>query len=264
MIEKIPGLCADAFILDLEDGVAPDDKGPAREHLREACHGGLLSEGRAWMLRVNGAETPWHEDDLSLAEGIRPPFVVLPKAENPAEVRDLAAWFAGHGSRTVAMIETARGVVAARELACAHDDVAALIVGSADLRASLGAVPDRERAWERHALAEILLAARAAGIAAFDGVYFHVQDLEGLRRHARIARDLGYDGKTCIHPVQLDVVREVFSSTPEEAAWARRVMAAWEAAPAERSGAIVVEGEMIEALHLDVARRILEREQGRS
>lgn len=262
MIEKIPGLPADAFILDLEDGVAMDDKGLAREHLRAASQAGLLPEEAPWMLRVNPPETAWHEDDLSLAEGIRPPYVVVPKAEDPGEIRDLAAWFSGHGSRTVAMIETARGVSAAREIAGAHDDLAALIVGSADLRLSLGAVADGDRSWERHSLSEILLAARAAGIAAFDGVYFHVRDLDGLRRHARIARDAGYDGKTCIHPIQLPVVREVFSSSPEESAWAHRVLAGWAAGCGETRGVVVVEGEMIEPLHLEVARRVLARERG--
>lgn len=260
MIEKIPGLPADAFIIDLEDGVAPEEKEAARERLREARHGGLLPEGKPWMLRVNAADTPWHEDDLSLAEGIRPPCVVLPKAEDPDEVRDLAAWFSGHGSRTVATIETARGVCAARDIASAHEDVAALVVGSADLRLSLGAVPDGERAWERHALGEILLAARAGDAAAFDGVYFHVRDLDGLRRHARIARDLGYDGKTCIHPAQLPVVREVFASPPEQVAWAKRILDAWAERGGASRGVIVVDGEMIEALHLEVARRILARD----
>lgn len=250
MLDKLPRLSADAFILDLEDGVAPNEKASARDNLRRAASG--------WI-RINPPASAWHEEDLDLVASLRPSTVVLPKADDPDQVRALAERMSRHGSGLVAMIETAKGVSAAVAIAAAHPRIAGLIVGSADLRLSLGAVADPQRAWERHALAQILLAARAAGIAAFDGVYFQVRDLDGLRAHASIARDLGYDGKTCIHPDQVSVVREVFSSTPGEIAWAQRVVAAWNGENGDARGVIVVDGEMIERLHLALAQRILAR-----
>lgn len=259
MLQKIPSLAADAFVVDLEDGVSTQQKESARELLREAAAARLIPEGVPWMLRVNGVGSPGHEDDLSLAEALRPPVVLIPKAEDPEEVRDLADWFSGHGSRTALMIETARGVAAARELACCHEAIAALVVGSADLRMSLRARPDEDRVWERHALAEILLAARAAGTFAIDSVYFRFRDDAGLRHHATIARGLGYDGKSCIHPGQIPAIHEVFAPTAEELGWARRVVDAWRTLDGERRGVLVVDGEMIEALHVTVAGRILER-----
>ena len=260
MLEKLPRITADAFILDLEDGVPPSEKASARDNLRETASSGQLPLAR-WMIRINPAATPWQSDDLELVETLRPHAVVLPKVEDPNESSALAARFARHGSATVVMIETARGVNVAAAIA-ASPNVQALIVGSADLRLSLGAVADSDRNWERHALSQILFAARANGIAAFDGVYFHVRDLDGLRAHAMVARDLGYDGKTCIHPDQVSVVRDVFSSAPAEIEWAQRVLSAWEAEDGAARGIIVVDGEMIESLHLAMAKRILERRSG--
>jgi citrate lyase beta subunit len=259
MLQKIPSLAADAFVVDLEDGVSAQQKESARELLREAAAARFIPDGVPWMLRVNGVGSAGHEDDLSLAEALRPPVVLVPKAEDPEEVGDLADWFSGHGSGTALMIETARGVAAARELAACHESIAALVVGSADLRMSLRARPDDDRMWERHALGEILLAARAAGLLAIDSVYFRFRDDEGLRRHASIARGLGYDGKSCIHPAQIPVLHEVFAPSQEEVGWARRVVEAWRTLDGERRGVLVVDGEMIEALHVTVAGRILER-----
>ncbi|HEX6851024.1 MAG TPA: CoA ester lyase [Candidatus Polarisedimenticolaceae bacterium] len=259
MLQKIPSLAADAFVVDLEDGISAQQKESARELLREAAAARLIPENVPWMLRVNGVGSAGHEDDLSLAEALHPPLVLVPKAEDPEEVCDLADWFSGHGSGTALMIETARGVAAARELAACHERIAALVVGSADLRMSLRARPDDERGWERHALGEILLAARASDVLAIDSVYFRFRDDEGLRRHASIARGMGYDGKSCIHPSQIPVIHEVFAPTMDELGWARRVVDAWRTLDGERRGVLVVDGEMIEALHVTVAARILER-----
>lgn len=254
-----PYLAADAYIVDLEDGIAPGDKERARETVRRCAELGAFRELPLWMLRVNAPGTPWHEDDLSLAEALRPSLVVLPKAEAPEEVADLAGWFAGHESGTALMIETAAGVARARELAGAHEGIEMLILGSADLRRSLGAQPDGDRVWERHAMSEVLLSARAHGLVAIDSVYFHFRDVLGLRHHATIGRRLGYDGKSCIHPAQLPVVHEVFAPTAEEIAWAERVLAEWDADDARSRGIVVVDGEMIESLHAGIARRILDR-----
>jgi citrate lyase beta subunit len=256
LLDKIPELPADLVIVDLEDGVAPGEKDAAREHVRRAAACGTLG-ARPWMLRVNGGPTGPPAEDLTLVGFAKPSGVVLPKASDPASVGLLAARFADHGASTALMIETAAGVACVAALARAHVEVRMLIVGSADLRLSLGARPDADRLWERHALAEILLAARANGAVAIDSVYFHYRDADGLRRHAAIARDLGYDGKSCIHPGQVATIHEVYASTSDEIAWAQRVLAAWAAGDGEARGIVAMEGEMIEALHVTVARRIL-------
>jgi citrate lyase subunit beta/citryl-CoA lyase len=257
MLAKLPSRRADAFVVDLEDGVAPGDKARAREAVRQAGEAGQLPGGR-WMLRVNAPETEWHSGDLKLVEASGPAALVLPKAEDEAVVRDVATFAANSDVATVLMIETARGVGCARELAGAHDAVVALVYGSADLRRSLGARPDADRRWEAHAMGEILLAARMHGCLAIDSVHFRYDDLAALEAEARVARGLGFDGKSCIHPAQVEVVECVFSPDTEEIAWARAVVDGWREQAGDERGVVVIDGEMIEALHVDVARRVLE------
>ena len=259
LLDTIPSTTADAVIVDLEDGVAPQDKDAARESVRAAVAAGTLTPDRPWMLRINAGRSGPVQDDLVLVGFAKPPWVVLPKAEDAGAVATLAARFAEHGAATALMIETATGVVEARALAGAHPQVRMLIVGSADLRLSLQARPDEGRVWERHALAEVLLAARRHGAAAIDSVYFPFKDEAGLRRHATVARELGFDGKTCIHPRQVDAIHDVYRSTPEEVAWARRVVEAWAMHCGAVKGVVAMDGEMIEALHVTLAERILAR-----
>lgn len=259
MLAKLRELAADALVLDLEDGVAPRGKDAARANLREAYAEGRLALEIPWLLRINPPSMPEHEDDLALAEALRPAGIVLPKAEDPEHVIVLARRLEGLGIATALGLETARGVGRARDLATCHSAVRMLIYGAADLRLSLGARPDPDRAWERHAMGEILLAARMQRAAAIDGVYFRYRDLEGLARHAGIARDLGYDGKSCIHPCQIEPIHAAFAPTPDEIAWASRILTAWRAEGGSELGVIVVEGEMIESLHTELARRILAR-----
>jgi citrate lyase beta subunit len=260
MLAKLPGLAADAVLVDLEDGVAPAEKERARSNLRRAAADGLPVTGAASLLRINPSRTPWHQDDMLLAAELRPGVTVLPKAEEPEQVRRLAGRCEGWGGKVGLMIETARGVGSVRELAGAHPAVELLIYGSADYGRSVGARPRRNRDWELLPLQEILLAARMRGCRAVDSVYFHYTDREGLEEHARVARELGYDGKSCIHPDQVEPIHAIFSSTESELEWARGVRRAWEEQEGSRRGVVVHDGEMIEALHLEVAERILERE----
>ena len=211
------------------------------------------------MLRINPPRTPWHYDDLDLVAELRPPLTVLPKAEHPEAAQALVRHCGRWDGRVALMIETARGVAAVRDLAAAHPAVEMLILGSADLRRSIGARPDRGRDWEMLPMQELLLAARAYGCAAVDSVFFHYKDDSGLREHARVAREMGYDGKSCIHPSQVATIHEVFASSPEEIAWARDVERAWREEDGGSRGVVVVDGEMIEELHLQIARRILNR-----
>ena len=156
-------------------------------------------------------------------------------------------------------IETALGVGRARELAAADRSVSALFYGSADLRRSLGARPGVDRSWERHAMSEILLAARMSDCASIDAVTFEFRNRAKLENDATIASELGFDGKSCIHPDQIETIHRVFSSTPEELDWAERVLETWRSQDGERAGVVVMGAEMIEALHLDIAKRILAR-----
>jgi citrate lyase beta subunit len=259
-LEKIPAMPADLVLVDLEDGVAPGEKAEAREQVRAAVSDRLMGGGRPWMLRLNGGRLGPPAEDLTLVGFAKPSIVVLPKAEDPELVRTLATRFADHGAATALMIETAAGVASSMELMAAHPSVCMAIVGSADLRLSLGARPDAGRAWEHHALGSVLLAARRYGRIAIDSVYFRYDDDKGLRRHAEVARELGYDGKSCIHPAQVRVVHEVYASRPEELTWARRVVAAWTDGSGATKGIVVMDGEMIEALHVATAERILQRE----
>lgn len=256
MLARLATLDADAVVLDLEDGVAPADKSAARDGIRAAAAGEARRDWPPWMLRVNSPRTPWHADDLALARELAAPRVVLPKAEDPTEVAGIARRAEAWGAKIGLMVETARGVGRLRELAGAHPAVDLLVHGAADLRLSLGARPGGGRAWERHALAEIVLAARMHGCWAIDAVYFRFRDEAGLRREAAEARELGFDGKSCIHPTQIAPIHDVFSSTQEELAWAAAVRRAWSEQNGEAQGVIVLDGEMIEALHLDLAERI--------
>jgi len=257
-LDKIPSLPADMVLVDLEDGVASEQKNEARDNVRAAVTSGVLG-GRPWMLRVNGGRGGLLPADLTLVGFAKPAIVVVPKAEDPDFVRTLAARFADHGAATALMIETATGVARAMELMGAHETVCMAIVGSADLLVSLRARPDAERRWEHHALGQVLLAARRYGHLAIDSVYFRYEDGAGLRAHASIARGLGYDGKSCIHPSQVPGIHEVYASTPDERAWAERVRSAWAEGDGHAKGVVAMDGEMIESLHVTLAERILER-----
>lgn len=258
MLEKMTERPADGFIVDLEDAVGPPHKSDARRLLSRGWPFGLAPE-KAW-LRINAShDKDAFAADLELAETIQPAWLVLPKAEELQVVERLCKVQSKWNGRVGLMIETAAGVTRVRELAAVAPEVGALIVGSADLRRSLHARPDGERVWEHHALAEILLAARVHGLLAIDSVYFRLHDVPGLERHATLARQLGYDGKSCIHPDQIETIHRVFAPTREERHWAARVIEEWERQDGERQGVVVVDDEMIEALHLALARAILSR-----
>ena len=243
LLAKVASVAADRVVVDLEDGVAPGEKERARQALREVD----LGPPERWWLRIAAPS------DIELARAIGARTIVIPKAER---IDALAA--AAEGLRLALMIETARGVVEAERLA-AHPAVVALALGSADLRLSLSAPPSERRDWERASMAALLLAARAHGCAAIDSVYFHFRDDAGLRRHAAVAREMGFDGKSCIHPAQLEPIHEIFASTDEERAWAERVIEAWQRDDGATRGVVVVDGEMVEALHVVEARRLLAR-----
>jgi citrate lyase subunit beta/citryl-CoA lyase len=258
-LEKAPGLAADAVILDLEDAVAPAQKEAARGQVVAAVAGGAWHAER--VVRVNGAGTPWGEGDLVAVARARADAVCLPKAESPEVVRAAAEALARAGAPESlalwAMIETPRGVLAAREIALATPRLACLVAGTSDLVKDLRAVHTAGRLEVLTSLSLILLAARAAGLAALDGVHLDLADAAGFDAACRQGRDLGFDGKTLIHPKQVEAANRIFAPSGEELDAARRIVAAHAEAVAAGQGVTVVDGRLVENLHVAEAQRIL-------
>ena len=238
---------ADLVILDLEDAVKPEDKELARSAAVEA----VASE---WpmpvAIRVNGAGTEWHSLDVDAVARSKAQFAVLPRAESPHLVHGVAEATA---KPLLAMIESPAGVLAAAEIAA---ECAGLIAGTNDLRVGLGVPIDSDRSPIATALQTIVLAARAAGIAAFDGVFNDLDDMDGFAAQCAEGRRLGFDGKSLIHPKQIEPCNRAFSPGDEEVARAKRLVEAY------GGGAERFEGQMIERMHVEAAQRVLERAAG--
>ena len=253
-LEKARTLPADALILDLEDAVAPGAKQAARDAACAAVRSGGYG-GRTLTIRCNGLDTPWGADDLAAAAQARPAAVVVPKTSGRERVARVAA-AVGPETRIWAMVETPAGVSCAREIA-AHPQVDALVLGTNDLAKELRAAPVPGRAPLVPHLATVLLAAREAGVLALDGVYNDVHDLGGFEAEAVQGKQLGFDGKTLIHPSQLDVANRVWGPDRAEVAHAQRVIEAFAEAARAGRGVVTVDGRMVEHLHMESARRVL-------
>ena len=257
MLRKAGTRGADAVIVDLEDGVLPEAKDGARAALERLWRELDLGAGET-LVRVNAPGTPWHDADALAAARMRPAGVVLPKCEEPALVGTVARRLGD--LPLFLMVETARGVLAAAELARAPN-AAALVFGGADFRASVRVPRQADEAELFVARSTLVLAARAAGVEVFDTPYFDYRDEAGLESSARRARALGFDGKTAIHPGQVAALNRVFSPAEEEVARARRIVAALDDAARQGLGVATVDGEMVEALHAREARRTLARHE---
>ncbi|WP_242394087.1 HpcH/HpaI aldolase/citrate lyase family protein [Anaeromyxobacter oryzisoli] len=257
-LEKARTLPADALILDLEDAVAPSAKDEARGRVVAALAAGGFGQ-REVVVRVNGATTPWGAADLDAIARAGADAVCLPKVEHPDDVRAaeraLVAAGAPEHLALWCMIETPCGVLGAAAIAAASPRLAALVAGTSDLVKDLGARHTPGRAEVLPSLALLLLAARANGLAALDGVHLDLADEAGLEAACRQGRDLGFDGKTVIHPAQLGAANRAFAPTPVEVEAARRVISAHAEAEAAGKGVVVVDGRLVEALHVEAARR---------
>ncbi|MDP2765644.1 MAG: CoA ester lyase [Brevundimonas sp.] len=257
-IEKARGLNADAVILDLEDAVAPDSKAEARQAAVAALSAGGFG-GRVGV-RVNGLDTPWGADDLTALCVHKPDFVVAPKIESPEAVRAIAARLPADVDLWI-MVETPLSVLRLDAIAGAGAPLAALMLGINDfgerMNLVLGADRDPLKPW----LAAVVAAARGHGLLAIDGVVNATDDADRLRAECRQGRAFGFDGKSLIHPAQIDAANAAFSPTPEEVARAREIVAAFAAADSEGKGAIRVGYRMVERLHLDAAHRLLARHE---
>lgn len=259
-LEKAKSLPADALILDLEDSVAPDAKQEARKRVAAAVTGGGYGH-REVTVRVNAPGTPWHADDLRAAAEAGPDAVVVPKVDSPRTVREIEAALeaAGAPDRTAiwAMVETPVAMFEARAIAAAAERLTVLVLGTNDLVKELHAEHVPGRAPLLTALSTALLAARAEGKVILDGVYNDVQDLAGFEAEALQGRQLGFDGKTLVHPRQVEPCNRIFSPAPQEVERSHRIIAAFEEATSQGRGVVTVDGRMVENLHVEEARRVL-------
>jgi citrate lyase subunit beta/citryl-CoA lyase len=240
-IARARGLEADMVVLDLEDAVKPEDKDLARSAAVEAA---ALGFAGLCAIRINSSG-PWHSADMAAVAASRADFVVVPMTPGPEPVIEAARATA---RPVLAMIETAKGIVNAAAIA---PETAALIAGTNDLAADLGLRPGGDRGALATSLQTILLAARAAGVAAFDGVYNRLDDPEGFEAQCVEGRSFGFDGKSLIHPSQIGPANRLFGPSEAEIEAARRLLAA------ATGGAERFEGEMIERMHVEQARRLL-------
>lgn len=254
-LEKAKSLPVDAIIFDLEDAVSVEEKDNARRTLTEALATGGYGE-RMRIVRINGLDTEWGAQDARAAAAMDCDAVLLPKVESAAEVDALAALI---GDKPIwAMMETPRGMLNAAEIA-GHPQMQGFVMGTNDLAKDLNTRFRADRLPLMPGLGLALLAAKAERIVAVDGVYNAFKDDEGLRAECRQGRDMGFDGKTLIHPDQIAAANAAFAPSPEEVDLARRQIAAWQAAQAQGQGVAVVDGRIVENLHIVTARATLAR-----
>jgi citrate lyase subunit beta/citryl-CoA lyase len=259
-LEKAKGLPADALILDLEDAVAPDAKPEARERVCAAVAGGGYGT-RELAIRANGIGTPWHDDDLKAIAAAGPDGVVVPKVNSAEEVRSLVATLEANGApehtKLWAMLETPQAMLHAEEICAASDRLTVLVMGTNDLVKELHAARVPGRAPLLPSLHLCLLAARATGKVLLDGVYNDIKDEAGFLAECVQGREMGFDGKTLIHPSQVEPCNGVFAPDDDAVELAKRTIAAFEEAQAEGRGVVTLDGRMIENLHVEESRRIL-------
>ncbi|MBC7594472.1 MAG: CoA ester lyase [Kineosporiaceae bacterium] len=259
-MEKAKTLDVDALILDLEDSVSPDSKADARDRVCAAARSGDYGY-RELVIRTNGIDTEWHGDDLAAAAKAGPDGILVPKVNSADEVRQIEAAMVAAGApestRIWAMIETPTAIRQVHEIAAASDRLAVLVMGTNDLVAEIHASHVPGRAPLMTALSQALMGAAEAGKAILDGVYNDVKNAEGFDAECEQGREFGFDGKTIIHPSQIDPTNRIFAPSPEAIEYAREVIAAFEAATAAGKGVVTVNGRMIENLHVRDAERIL-------
>lgn len=259
-LEKARTLAADGLILDLEDAVAPDAKETARAQVVEAVKAGGYG-ARELLVRVNSLATPWGQADVAAAATSGAHAVLIPKVESADTVRQVEAVMVANGAPADmaiwCMMETPRGMLKAEEIAGSTPRMAGFVMGTSDLAKDLHCTHTRDRLPMITSLGLCLLAARAYGLAALDGVYLDLNDDEGFEYSCRQGLELGFDGKTLIHPKTIDAANRVFAPAEKEIAWSKTIIAAHAEAAAAGKGVVVVDGKLIENLHVENARRVV-------
>ncbi len=259
-LEKGRGLPADALILDLEDAVAPDAKELAREQIAAAVAAGGYG-AREVIVRVNDLKTPWGKEDVKAIAVCGADAILLPKVESAAMVQELEALMVASGApenmAIMCMMETPLGMLRADEVAGASKRLSCLVMGTSDLVKDLQAAHTPDRLPVLTSLGLCILAARAHGLAIVDGVHLDLQDDAGFAASCVQGRELGFDGKTLIHPKTIAAANEAFAPSAEEIAWSQKIIAAHSEAAAEGKGVVVVDGKLIENLHVESAQRLV-------
>ncbi|SLN46314.1 (3S)-malyl-CoA thioesterase [Pseudoruegeria aquimaris] len=254
-LEKAKGLPVDAIIFDLEDAVAVEEKAAARALLAETLTAGGYGP-RMKIVRINGLDTEWGAADVAAMKNVGADAILLPKVNSAADVQALADLL---GDTPIwAMMETPLGILNAAEIA-AHPQLTGFVLGTNDLAKDLNTRFRADREPLLTSLQLCLLAARAHGVVAIDGVYNAFKDEEGLRAECEQGRDMGFDGKTLIHPAQVAIANEAFAPSEAEIDLAKRQIAAFEAAEAAGQGVAVVDGKIVENLHIVTARQTLSK-----
>ncbi len=259
-LEKGRTLAADGLILDLEDAVAPDAKEAARDQIRDAIKEGGYGK-RELIVRVNAMDTAWGHDDLVAAASMGADAVLLPKVESASAVHQAAEIMEAAGAPDElsiwCMMETPLGMLHAEEIACASPHVGALVMGTSDLAKDLQCAHTPDRIPFMTSLGLCLLAARAAGIGILDGVHLNLEDDGGLEHACKQGAELGFDGKTLIHPKTIDAANRIFSPSKEVIEWSKKIIVAHAEATKEGKGIVVVDGRLIENLHVLNAERLV-------
>jgi citrate lyase subunit beta/citryl-CoA lyase len=259
-LEKARTLAADGLILDLEDAVAPDAKATARDQIGAALEAGGYG-GRELIVRINGLDTPWGGDDLAMVAGSPAHAILVPKVESAAMVQEVERRLDAAGASKDldiwCMMETPLGMLHAEQIAASSRRVVCLVMGTSDLAKDLHAAHTRERLPMLTSLGLCLLAARAFGLAILDGVHLDLADDEGFAYSCLQGKELGFDGKTLIHPKTIAKTNEVFAPSAEEVAWSRKIIAAHAEATRAGKGVVLVDGRLIENLHVESAKRLV-------
>ncbi|MBR0871842.1 CoA ester lyase [Bradyrhizobium tropiciagri] len=263
-LEKARTLAADGIILDLEDSVAPDAKAVAREQIAKA----VVAKGfgkREVLIRINALDTPWWIDDITMAGKAQPDGILVPKISTVADLNAVADRLSDVGAQTSirvwAMIETARAVLDADKLAAASKDsetrLAGFVFGPNDIARETRIRMKPGRAAMIPMITHCILATRAHGLEILDGPYSDISNIDGFAEECAQGRDLGFDGKTLIHPSHIDACNAIFTPPEAEVAEARKIIAAFEQPENASRGAIQLDGRMVERLHAEMARRTI-------
>jgi citrate lyase subunit beta/citryl-CoA lyase len=259
-LEKARTLPADALIFDLEDAVAPDAKDAARTNVVLAAESKAYGR-REIVIRCNGIGTTWGEADIAAIAKSGADAILVPKVESAAEVTHVVSLLDTAGAppslAVWAMMETPKGILRAEEIAGSHPRLGVFVMGTNDLMKDMRAQHTPTRLPLITALGIGMLAARAYGLAVLDGVYNDIKDVEGFRAVCRQGVEMGFDGKTLIHPGQIEPCNEIFAPSAEELAMAGKIVAALKLAQAEGKGVVTIDGRMIENLHVEQAERAL-------
>lgn len=259
-IEKAKTLDADVVIFDLEDAVAPEQKAEARAQVCAAVESGGYGR-RELVIRTNGLDTSWIKEDVAAALAVKPSAVLIPKVSHASELHEIGKLMAGAPDdiKVWAMIESPMAILNLKEIAATAVEpggrLACLVIGPNDLVKDTRAELDGSRTAALYWLSATVTAARAYGIDVLDGVYNDFKDTEGFERECRHGRMLGMDGKTLIHPSQIEAANATFMPAADEVAWARRILAAFKEPENASKGVIKIDGKMVELLHAEVAKR---------